>query len=430
MRKYNIKTIILIAFITLVLLFFAVELGIYLILRSEAEKYRTMDISIKTTDELDIVGMLDSYGVPYSPEVDSSFFDIYAQELEDEGKLGSQLDIFGLYLNKTWHLDGIFTNGITIGEMKKMQNFSIDFNRHKYESVIRSDLNYSVSEELADMSVYDYVAGLDKPMICYSCSANDLFYYYGFSLEGLNFERCIELVTGFDDARNLLSSGVKSNIETLLECNPDSQIYVFGLYVPSDYFFVQRIGALIIDPANRDLQAICNQYSNVHFVDVSCVSFEVLNGDFHPNQDGQKIMAAILAEAINDTYVSPKSDREPVFYSSTISVKADSEYSIYINEIINGINTTCLPLDDYVEAAVAIEQTLYDLGIEKMDYQDLSILKEAIISGVDPDIRVFISNGIDICIIERKILYGVTESDFSSHPDIVLNDKLSLIDYY
>lgn len=430
MKNKKRKSIVLISLLAVVLIFLAVEFSIYLVLRYDAEKYKSLDVSIKTDDELDIVGMLDSYGVPYSPEVDSSFFDIYAQNLESEGKLGSKLDIFGLYLNKTWHLNGIFRNGITIGEMERMQNFSIDFNRHKYEDRFRTDLTYSVSEELADITVYDYVAGLDKPVICYSCSANDLFYYYGFSLEGLNFERCIELVTGFNDARNLLSSEVKSNLDTLLTCNSDSQIYVFGLYVPSDNFFVQRIGSIVVDSVNNDLKTICDQYSNVHFVDISCVSFAVLDGDFHPNQDGQRIISAILAETINGTYVSLNSERIPVFYSNTIQIKTETDYSRYINEIITGINSTALPINDYVEASVAIEQILNDLNIENMDYQDLSIIKNAIVSGVEPDIQMYISKGIDICIIERKILFGITESDYSSHPDTVLNDKLSLIAYY
>ena len=432
MKRDNrkLRNIIIISVLSIVLLFFIVELCIYLGLKSDAEKHIKMDVPVNIQNDIDIVGMLDSYGVPYSPEVDNSFFDIYAKRLEEEGKLGSELEIFGLYLNKTWHLDGIFRNGVTIGEMREMSKFGIDFNRHKYGSRMRDDMDFSVSDELIDRTVYDYVTELDDPVICYSCSANDLFYYYGFSLEGLNFERCMELVTGFDDARELLSDEVKGNMDTLFECNPDSQIYVFGLYVPSDNFFVQRIGSIVIDAVNSDLKAICDQYDNVHYVDISCVSFAVLDGDFHPDQDGQKIIAAKLAEVINETYVQTDSDRTVVDHSNTAPVKTETAYSEYADDIIYEINNTSLPLDDYVEAAVAVEKILYDLEIEQMDYQDLSIIKDTIVSGVGSDIQMRISEGIDICIIERKILFGVTESDYSSHSDTVVNDKLSLIGYY
>lgn len=430
MRKKKRKHIILISIIVVILVFFAVEFIKYLSLRTDAKKYQTMNVSIKTTDSLDVVGMLDSYGVPYSPEVDNSFFDIYAEELKKEGKLGSELDLFGLYLNKTWHLDGIFRNGVSIEEMTKMQNFAIDFNRHKYENRFRTDLNYSVSEEMGDMTVYDYVAGLDKPVICYSCSANDLFYYYGFSLEGLNAKRCIELVSGFDDAKVLLSSGVRNNIDTLLGCNPDSQIYILGLYVPSDNFFVQRIGSIAINAVNRDLKSICDQYTNVHFVDVSCVSFAVLDGDFHPNQEGQRIIANKLIETINDTYVSLDSASTSSVYRAPIHDTTETDYMIYVDTIVNEINNTSLPINDYVEAAVAIEFILNQIEIEQIDYNNLNAIKYAIVSRVNSDIQTYISDGLEICIIERKVLYGITESSYSSHPDTVLNDKISLIDYY
>ena len=142
------------------------------------------------------------------------------------------------------------------------------------------------------------------------------------------------------------------------------------------------------------------------------------------------IVAVKLAETINNTYVPLNSERIPDASRNNTPEKTETDYSKYINDIVYGINNTHLPIDDYVEASVAIEQILYDLKIEKMDYQDLSILKSAIISGVKPDIRMNITRGIEICIIERKILFGVTESDYSSHPETVLNDKLSLIEYY
>lgn len=429
-KKTGKLKIILIALLTVILLVFAVQFIMFMVLKTDAKKYSTSDIPVRSDDRLDMVGMLDSYGVPFSPKVDDSFFEIYTKKLKDEGKLSSELDIFGLYLNKTWHLDGVFKNGITVGEMKKMQDFSIGFTRHKYGSKIRSDLIYSTPENMEDKTVYDHVAGLDNPVICYSCSGNDLFYYYGFSLEGLNAQRCIEMVKGFGKARKLLTDGVKGNIDTLLACNPDSQIYVLGLYVPSSNFFAQRIGSIAIDAVNRDLKAVCGKYENVHFVDVSCVSFAVLEGDFHPDQDGQKMIAARLAEAVNNTYVSKDSGRTPVSYKDSFPAKTETEYSGYVNEIVNRINNSNLPVYDYVEAAVAFERVLYDMKAEKMDHMDLTLIKQDIVFGVKPEIRKNISDGIDICIIERKILYGVNEAEFSSHPETVLNDKLSLIEYY
>ena len=51
MRKKKRKHIILISIIVVILVFFAVEFIKYLTLRTDAKKYQTMDVSIKTTDQ-------------------------------------------------------------------------------------------------------------------------------------------------------------------------------------------------------------------------------------------------------------------------------------------------------------------------------------------------------------------------------------------
>lgn len=234
----------------------------YLALKKEAAYYLNKRGAVDLDEPVDLVGLLDSYGVPYSPSVDKSFFGYMEEDLEEAGLLSSSLDLYGLYINKTWELNGIFQNDVTIGEMKTMQNFGMDFVRHKYgKERIREDLIYTCDESLEDVTVASYYSELKRPAVLYSCAANDLFYYFNTSLESLNAAKLLKIIMNFGNGVSLLESEVKSNLDTLTAYNPNAVIIVMGLYVPSDNFFLQRLGSIVVDRVNRMLEGVCNEFS-------------------------------------------------------------------------------------------------------------------------------------------------------------------------
>ena len=51
--------------------------------------------------EIDLLGLMDSYGVPYSTSVDKSFLDSISEELLSQKKLGIVLDLYNLYINNS-----------------------------------------------------------------------------------------------------------------------------------------------------------------------------------------------------------------------------------------------------------------------------------------------------------------------------------------
>lgn len=404
-------------------------------MKKEAERILKKDINLNVNESLDLIGMLDSYGVPYSPNVQDSFFEMLCQDLESEEKLNSSLDLYNLYINKTWHLNGLYDNDVTIGEFKKLQNFSLDFVKHKYPDMVKDDIGYDSLEKDRDISIYDYTAALKNPVILYSCAANDLFYYYGFSLESLNAKRIKELVAYYSDAIQMLQKNVESNILTLLNCNERAQIFVMGLYLPSDNYFLYRIGMPVVNKINKALKEVCDKYDHVYFVDVSCVSFCVLEGDFHPDADGQKIIAYKLSQAMNEhldfpdtPFISKESQRKQNV------INADQQNVKMIAEAIHRFLTASeLPLKDYVEYSVGIEEALKENGYETTDYKTISMVKEYFLreyNEYDEYDRAEIEQAFDIIISERKILFGIDEKSYSRNPENVSNDKLSLMEYY
>ena len=398
----------------------------YFRLRNKAEYYLQKHHAINIEKPIDLVGLLDSYGVPYSPSVNKSFMDYLKEDLESQGMLSSLLDLYGLYINKTWELHGIFKNRVTIGEMKTMQNFGMDFVRHKYGSDrIREDLTYSCDRSLEDLTVASYYSTLNRPVVLYSCSANDLFYYFGTSLEFLNTSRIMRILSEFGNGLSLLESEVRSNVETLTESNPGSAIMVMGLYVPSHNFFLQRAGTVIVDQVNKVLNKICRDYPNTVYVDVSCLAFAVLDGDFHPDGDGHEILRNILEEKMASIDFADQNKISGVRGSieKLEPQEAESADEFTMGEWLGWIDASTLPRRDYVEWAVAAEQVLVEKGKDDVSYHDLHSLMNDL-----PKEAMEERKGLEILLIERKIHEGFDLKGYTINKD-VKNDKLSLIEY-
>lgn len=397
--------------------------------KKDKKKSLEQGVEIKLDDEcpkIDLVGLLDSYGVPYSAYVEQSFMDLIEAELCNDNKLNSRLDLYNLYINKTWHLDGIFDNRVTINEMIDMKNFSLDFVRYKYKERVKPSLSYEYDMEHGEQSVYDYVSSLDNPVVLYSCSANDLFYYYGTSLESATLEEWVELLKNLENGLDFLEGNVNDNIETLIDCNYQCQVFVMGLYVPSDNFILNRLGTVVIDKINNRLKTVCNKYSNVYYVDVSSVSFAVLDNDFHPDQDGQKIIASKLAASISENLKRPKE-----YYVSRGDKGVVKQDVVSSDDFLILFKECELPKRDYVEYAVAIEWVLDALDCKNVTFECLVDIEDDIIANLDEgeDLDLF-RKGYNVVKIEHKILDGMIESRFSLHPETKKNDKLSLIKYY
>ena len=424
----------------------------YLMQKKEFRDHAEKKVEIQVDAKLDLIGVLDSFGVPYSASVSKSFMDELETALTEKDSLGSSFNGYSLYINKTWQLDGILRpqNSVTMGEFAELQNFSIDFTRHKFPDRIKQGLTYTCEAGQEDMTVYEYLRGRKHACVLYSCSANDLFYYYASSLEGLNLRKIMEILSYLPDATEQLEAHIRKNLENLLKCNPQAVILVMGLYVPSDNFFLNRLGAKVLRKINRRIEAACEGFDNVHYVDVSCVAFGVLDNDFHPNAEGQHVLAVKLAEAMNryctgDVWeaadgegapaaatndgTSGAADGEELSEIGTQEV-SDAEAAAMAEELLRSVQDRALPTEDYVMCAVAFEKALYDTGREKITYYEIEALREHFLEGISEEKREIWERALRIEIAEKKILHGITETDHARDPNGIVNDKLSLLSVY
>lgn len=416
-------------FICLLLILFAGwNVYQYFSLKNIADERIHQEIKVDTDQNIDLLGLMDSYGVNYHPSVPVNFQDVLEEALNSDGKLSSSLNLFNLYCNKTWELEGVFTSDVTIGEFVKIQNYALDFTRHKYGNQIKTDLVYRAPTDLEDVSIREYTTNLRHPVILYSCTANDLFYYFNVSLESINAGKVVSLIRNWKQGLDLLKDEVRCNIETLTTCNPNAQVFVMGIYVPTDNFFLQRLGSPFVNAINGRIEAACNLYDNVYYVDCSSVCFSVLDGDFHPDSDGQHQIATALMDSINENLKefpytafdysdSPKQKENPV----QARVTADTVWKQMLD--------TGLPLEDYVEYSVAFELVLQLSGMEDITAEELVWLENDFDTVLVGENLKMMKEALGIIRTERKIHQGFDLKQYTLN-EKVQNDKLSLIRYY
>lgn len=434
MNKKKIKQITIFLILFLILVINIQGLVKYMKLKNESDKYSMELLEIDIKDSIDLVGLMDSYGVPYDKNVDKSFMDELKSILKSNEKLNSSLDLFNLYANKTWQLDGVFNNGVTIGEFNLIKNFSIDFTRHKYPHKIKDELNYEIDKEIEDVSIYEYVSNLENPIIVYSCTANDLFYYFGASPETLTVEKCVDIVKNFNKEAKTIGDHVSQNIDTIVECNEHSRIFVLGLYMPSDNYFLNLIGSNVIQKFNSEIKNTCDKHDNVYYVDVTCLAFNVLENDFHPNKNGQHIIAAKLAEGLNEKCKKQidTTDKQPDKHKEIeLNYSDDKEKPNFnINEIYNTMINSGFPMDDYVEFAVAFEWALYKCDLQDISFKEIESNFSSFLVKFDGDERDKMEQALKLEIAEKKMLFGIDETKNAMNPEGIKNDKLSLLEYY
>ena len=387
-------------------------------LKREAARYLSEKIHITCESKVDLIGLMDSYGVPYSPFVENSFMDYLEKDLRKQNKLGSSLNLFNLYVNKTWQLNGVFNNRITIGEFNCIQNYSLDLMRHKYPEHIKNDLKYSKDSELENRSVYDYVSSKACPVILYSCVANDIFYYFDFSPETLTLKKCIDIATHFKEETKTIGNHVNENLQTILDCNSNASVYVMGLYLPSDHFFLHLVAGNIIRKFNKEIENACQGYANVHYIDVSCLSCCVLKGDFHPNADGQYILFEKIAEAMNlHPLPNTSGGKGAVSCFQEDDSASAGDMTQPSMQLYEKVFQSDRSMRDYVECAALIEWGLSECNLQNVNYIDLSAIKKTFLEKIKQNhLKENFDLAFDIEIILKKILHNISESEYAMNP--------------
>lgn len=428
-KKWRIITC---SFIILVVLI--IVISDYLLFKSNdisilKPKYEVIDLKNK----IQLIGLSDSIGVPYNDSKGIGFFDLLEFHLKNN-MVDESLNLYNLYTNKTWHIQGLLENSVTLDEYRLIQKFSYDFNKEKFPEYIKADINYPVDLN-GNRTISNIISEYSKPIFIYSCGANDLFYYFNFNPAHVTPKKICELLSGYSDSLESLGKNIDRNLEKIIEVNPNVQIIVLGMYNPFNKYSLNRITSPIIGRINQSIKSVVSKYDNVHYLDVEFLTHFIDQNDFHPSDEGQLQLYYSVRDSIieicmqndNNTYGSSgNQNNESVAFDNVSSWNYEdiaTKLSSYIEQMAAYSKLS------YIDYAVIIESYFNSANIN-LNYMDMIELK-SLFKALNLEKNKYsdmknILNAFDVLIIERKMEYGFDDMKRTYKNLKRENDKLSL----
>jgi hypothetical protein len=263
-----------------------------------------------------LIGGVDSIGVPYTRDnkLNLSFFDIVRAYFESHTNIRT-IEMYSMSTyNTTDYINWCIKNNPTLERLKINLREGIDCCRKangiqyiklpkKTKKLYRID-DYDGNTNFTD----ELIKG--TPVFIYSCGLNDLLKDIGTNLRNRK------------EIKRLLSKDIKGpiyntmekideNITELTKVNPQIEIYVIGLYIPTRYSYIRNRLAPFIEDYNKALEELCSNHDNVHYVDNSNINKqEIAPFDWHLNSRGQKHVGKNIINQMEKNKVLTKFKRD------------------------------------------------------------------------------------------------------------------------
>lgn len=273
---------------------------------------------------------INSFGVPFPRENREhiSYFDIITKELKQNYDV-SGYNISSVNNNCTWHFKELLDENFSILRIRNLQVYSLDQMRNVnflFKLVIPKKFRDSIicDEKDADVIFKSVIMDADNPIFIYSGGENDFFaFIHAGPVEMLSSKVRDKLP---DDITGLVLKSidnVEQNWLTLKELNPNIQIVALGCWnspVFDKINFLIRVQELfgknrhkydncftkMVDLYNKLLAERTLKYDFVHYVDVNFIENYCATMDFHPNTEGNEMIASAVMDKINDSILVNK----------------------------------------------------------------------------------------------------------------------------
>lgn len=242
--------------------------------------------------QLLLIGAADSIGVPYTRDNSEhyGFFEMFENYLQHHYSVITANCFHMSTYNDNKYIQQLLTQNITLYEVKISQNQMLKKCKYSgiypYLELPKSFLNhYQPNPSDKDIIIKNYIRD-NKTIFIYSAFTNDLLKSHSLSLFKLLRPGKIQSslkVTNTD----IVFQELCKNISNLIQLNPNIEIYLIGLFIPTKIPYIRKNLSNFIAKANLLFCKIANNNPNVHFVDNSNLDKNDFNNiDFHPNKKG------------------------------------------------------------------------------------------------------------------------------------------------
>lgn len=246
--------------------------------------------------ELYIVGALDCFGVPHTPDniIQKSYIDMLSDQLMANGINVNYVNMHSIAFNKTWELKSLIDKDYT-----KKEYYELNLAQSKKAVAKKNIFPFPLHEKFLsdyyknpsnpDLKITSHLADVSNPIFVYSCGQMNFHQYSKMRTEDIKQIVPEILFHSFSNLDRTLND-IKDMINYLIAINPSIKIYMFGVYPMFESSTVRNILLPFYKYANSRVSELCNNYDNVFYVDVIENRNYVAPHDIHPNFQGQCYM--------------------------------------------------------------------------------------------------------------------------------------------
>ena len=246
--------------------------------------------------ELYIVGALDCFGAPHTPdnEVQKSYIDMLAEDLIINDIHVNYVNMHSIAFNKTWELKSIIDADYTKKEyydlnLAQAKKAVAKDNVFPYPLHERFLSDYYKNPSNPNLKITSHLADANNPIFIYSCGQMNFHQYSKMRTNDIKQIIPEILLHSFDNLYRTLSD-VKKMVDYLISINPSVKIYMFGVYPMFENAMIRNILTPFYQYANNKVSELCDTYNNVYFIDVIDNKNHVAENDVHPDFKGQCYM--------------------------------------------------------------------------------------------------------------------------------------------
>lgn len=265
-----------------------------------------------------MVGGNESIGVPCSVlgKNKKGFMQLLYEELIKEGINIDVIDLFSMFINKSWNFDEVLKHNLTIEEIKNMQKSAVMVNREDFFNriFISKELEHlsEVKKEDNKKRITDLMKEYEDVLMIYQSGSNNLMYQMqanplGAVLDINMRNRALSLMQDKQTLNNVISN-MDKNLNNILSINNNIELFVLSLYVPKLFSMLSKRNdnfktmVEFIEEFNFKVKSLAYNYG-VNYVDITPISNYCAKGgmDIHCTRKGHELLARIMFESIKES---------------------------------------------------------------------------------------------------------------------------------